>query len=507
MEKFNDKYFQLERHFKNGEKESPEIHRIDDIDSDWKMGRRGFLISTAVGLSALGLFKNPLSGEEKTNENKAKKENFCSGIATAHADSINATAINKDSTLLATAGSNDDLLIKIWDFPSGRHLHTMASSSGYISQLRFSPESRYLYNSTSLDNKIYIWEIGKEKPKAVISGYKKMLRALAVTGDGKFLISTAEDNTIKIWSAADGAEIKTFKCKTSYTRIAISDDNYRIFLSGFTVDYAFLNLNDMSLIETSDDKTSGWIRGLRFLPDGNALSISKNGLKIWDFKKGENINHLHPSGKEFISFDISPQNDFAVGVRYGEDSSFSEIEIYSLPSLSSTGKISNVKTMPFMKIINNGDFLAGVGWDNNIYVYDLKKLNLYKTIASPVKKIIVPEISNNGGYLVFGGVDKEVLVYTLPDLNQVTCLADKTILLKGKTARFIEVKDSSGNITTRAIPADQEKPAGSLCTCDTVSGKYVHVSKQKDSGGSGGYRSGGGSHCSCNRICTCVPVK
>ena len=46
-------------------------------------------------------------------------------------------------------------------------------------------------------------------------------------------------------------------------------------------------------------------------------------------------------------------------------------------------------------------------------------------------------------------------------------------------------------------------PAGAVCTCNCVAGTERAYRPPSGGGGGGG---GGGTYCSCNRVCTCIPV-
>ena len=65
--------------------------------------------------------------------------------------------------------------------------------------------------------------------------------------------------------------------------------------------------------------------------------------------------------------------------------------------------------------------------------------------------------------------------------------------------------DSYGQTITYTLPCGSPIPPGAVCTCNCVPGSYV-PSRPKSSRSRSRSRSGGGSYCSCNKVCTCVPV-
>jgi hypothetical protein len=62
----------------------------------------------------------------------------------------------------------------------------------------------------------------------------------------------------------------------------------------------------------------------------------------------------------------------------------------------------------------------------------------------------------------------------------------------------------TGQIISYTLPCGSPIPAGAVCTCNCVPGTDKPYRPSYPSGG--GYPGGGGTYCTCNKICTCIPV-
>ena len=152
------------------------------------------------------------------------------------------------------------------------------------------------------------------------SGHSGEIYSVAFSPDGKQIISSSRDGTIKLWDAATGRIIQTFRAHSSSLFIpAVSPDGRQI-ISG----------DLWGLIKLWDVATGNEIRTFRghsravysvaFSPDGRTIisGSEDNTIKIWETATGSTIRTLtehtrsvsykvafSPNGRQFISGDDS----------------------------------------------------------------------------------------------------------------------------------------------------------------------------------------------------------
>jgi len=141
----------MQRIYSDGSIEEPMLYGIEGFDTDWKMGRRGFLLLSAIGIGALsGCIDKLISSEpEKCGE----------GIR-AHTNTVNALSFSPDGKLLASGSS--DGTIKIWEMPLGKLLETVNGRTNADNTLSFSPDGKLLASRSS-DDTIKLWEMPSGK--------------------------------------------------------------------------------------------------------------------------------------------------------------------------------------------------------------------------------------------------------------------------------------------------------------------------------------------------------
>ncbi|KZV73964.1 WD40 repeat-like protein [Peniophora sp. CONT] len=116
-------------------------------------------------------------------------------------------AISPDGRLVA-AGSLADPIVRIWDASSGTLVQRLRGHMRGIMSLAFTPDSVGLVTG-STDQLVMYWDLGsKLPPKAPVErhastrtfvGHKESVTCVAVSRDGKWIISGGWDGTVRFW--------------------------------------------------------------------------------------------------------------------------------------------------------------------------------------------------------------------------------------------------------------------------------------------------------------------
>jgi len=119
-----------------------------------------------------------------------------------HRDAIYALAISPDGKTMAT-GSYDKQ-IKLWDLESGNELQTLEGHNGAIFGLAFRPDGKILASASS-DRTIKLWETSTGKRTDTLSQPTREQYAVAWNQKGNRLFAGGVDNRIRIWEVSEKA--------------------------------------------------------------------------------------------------------------------------------------------------------------------------------------------------------------------------------------------------------------------------------------------------------------
>ncbi len=76
-----------------------------------------------------------------------------------------------------------------------------------------------------------MWDLETGREERTLEGRQSYVEAVAITPDGRRVVSASEDNTLKVWDLETGALICTFNCDGRVECVAVAPDG-RTFVAG-----------------------------------------------------------------------------------------------------------------------------------------------------------------------------------------------------------------------------------------------------------------------------------
>jgi WD40 repeat protein len=215
-------------------------------------------------------------------------------------DGPRGTSLSPDGKLLATA---DGCYIRVWDTRTGKQLGRHRMNDQYMHCALLSPDGRTVACTNGDGEEIHFLDVATGRRLQALGGHRGGTGALALSPDGKLLVSSLE--SVKLWDVTAGKQLYHLLDKervsdlTSQTvsSLAWSPDGKTLAIGVY--------LGDVHLFDVARGKESRRLRApgqtqhssrhiLAFSPDGRLLAeeLGGNAIMLWDPRSGKPVRQL-----------------------------------------------------------------------------------------------------------------------------------------------------------------------------------------------------------------------
>ncbi len=289
----------------------------------------------------------------------------------------------------------------------------------FIRSIAYSPDSKYLVTG-SYDNTIKIWDATGGYELKTLLGHTDRVRSVKFSPDGKWIASGSDDKTVRLWSVESGLEAIVFEGHTDKVRTVAFHPSGEIIASGSSdTNIKLWSTESVSELRTLaghsaeiwsvDFDTKG-----RYLASGGDNKLSEGGqIFLWDYKSSKILRTLDIKTGTPIAIEISPDDQalaacIAVREKSKDGWESGKIVIWEL----FTGKIiDHLKpgrniTCTSLSFHNNGRLLASGDNQKSIRLWDIKRGIEVKEMKGHLNLISSIAFSPDGTQLVSASTDR-----------------------------------------------------------------------------------------------------
>ena len=225
-------------------------------------------------------------------------------------------ALSPHCDLVVSRPYISDKTVNLWSMATGNLLHRLMGHSHRVGSVAVSSNGKRVVSGSD-DQTVKVWDVATGALVCTFRGHSAPVRGVAFSPDGKLVASSSEDNTIKLWDASKQAHGQMLEEEWNQIQsLAISPDGATV-VSGSNDGVARLWDTRTGALRHELKGHSKWVYAVTFSHDGKSVASGSNDgcVRIWDATLGtlqQTLKVLDPYssseklGRAAISF--SPDN-------------------------------------------------------------------------------------------------------------------------------------------------------------------------------------------------------
>jgi WD40 repeat protein len=207
---------------------------------------------------------------------------------------VGALALSPDGTF-AVSGNGDNT-VRTWDLKTGSCIHKMPGHSGQPVALSLTPDKSLAASGATLgDGSVRVWDLVAGTCLRAFSSQEYVTNDVAITADGTRVVSAGVDKRLRVLNVADDRCEKTRKLTYAVESLALTLDGRYLVTTAErhkTILWTLLTLRPIRELANGTDAASA----VAVTPDGViVVGATRNGLTVWEAATGKVLNQLRPT--------------------------------------------------------------------------------------------------------------------------------------------------------------------------------------------------------------------
>jgi WD40 repeat protein len=324
-------------------------------------------------------------------------------------------------------------------------LGTLTGHTDAVNRLAITPDGRKVV-SASFDRTLKVWDLDSGTALQTLTGHTDAVKAVAVTPDGRWIVSGSKDQTLKVWDLERGLNLTTLSGHTGMIEtVAVTPDSRRAVSGSWDHTLKIWDLESKKELYTLIGH-AGHVEAVALTPDGRlAVSASSDKtLKIWDLDQGIELYTLagHTDGVAGVAVTLDGRHAISA-------SADRTLKIWDLRSRNELGTLTgHDEEVEAVAITPDGQRAISGSRDRTVKIWDLEKQLELATLSGHLLWVWAVVVTPDARTAVSAAGDFTLKIWDLAKI-------DEPVVQKGHTEAVAAIAITSDG--RRAISGSRDK--------------------------------------------------
>ncbi|WP_437969798.1 NB-ARC domain-containing protein [Sorangium sp. So ce260] len=289
-------------------------------------------------------------------------------------------------------------------------VRTLEGHTADVYDVAVTAEGRFIISASS-DTTLKVWDLATGQAIRTLKGHTDGVSSVAVTLDGRFAVSASWDRTLKVWDLAAEQAICTLKGHSGrVTSVAVTANGQLAISASWDKTIKVWDIAAGQVVHTLVGHRSN-VTSITVTADGRfAVSASLDRtLIVWDVTTGEAIRTLTGHTPDITSVAVTADSRFAISASLNHTLTVWDIAAGQVSRTlhGHTGGVRDVAVTP------NGRFAVSASEDKTIIVWDLASGQAVRTLQGHAAGVTGVTVTPDGGLAVSASEDRTIKIWNI----------------------------------------------------------------------------------------------